>query len=102
MANTYTQLDTHFIFAPRYRAALIHPHWEEHLYRYMTGIVQATGHKMLTAGGMPDHIHLLVGRRPTRGEACLMEDVKLGSSGWINDSGFCKSRAEWQRGYGAL
>jgi REP element-mobilizing transposase RayT len=102
MANTYTQIHLQFIFAPKYRAALIRLDWENSLYKYITGIVQANKHKMITINGMPDHIHLLIGFRTTQSIADLMQDVKAGSSKWINDNKYCKSRFEWQSGYGAF
>lgn len=51
---------------------------------------------------MPDHVHMLVGFRPTQSMADFMQDVKGGSSKWINDNKFCNQRFEWQAGYGAF
>ena len=102
MANTYSQVHLQFIFALKYRAALIKPAWEDELYKYMTGVVQRNDHKMLCVNGMPDHVHLLIGFRTTQSIADLMKDVKNSSSGWINKKGFCASYFEWQRGYGAF
>ena len=102
MANTYTQIHLHFVFAPRFRASLIHPDWEKDLYRYITGIVQNNNHKMLAINGMPDHLHLLAGFRTTQTIADFMQDVKASSSKWINENRLTKSRFEWQSGYGAF
>jgi putative transposase len=57
---------------------------------------------MIVINGMPDHVHLLVGFRPTQSMADFMQDVKSGSSKWINDNKCCKGRFEWQPGYGAF
>jgi REP element-mobilizing transposase RayT len=51
---------------------------------------------------MPDHVHILIGMRPTQSLSDLMQDVKGSSSKWINESGFTKSHFEWQQGYGAF
>lgn len=102
MANTFTQVHLQFVFAPKHRASLIHSSWEDELYKYITGIVQTHGHKMVIINGMPDHVHLLVGFRPTQSIAEFMQDVKASSSKWINDSKLCKGRFEWQAGYGAF
>ena len=64
MANTYTQIHIHGIFAVQNRISLIAESWREELYKYITGIVQNHGHKMLQIGGMSDHIHILFGMRP--------------------------------------
>ena len=102
MANTYTQIHLQFIFAPKYRASLIHADWENELYKYITGIVQHNKSKMICINGMPDHLHILVGFHTTQSIADFMQDVKAGSSKWINDNKMTKSRFEWQSGYGAF
>ena len=38
MANTYSQIYHHYIFAVQHRACLIQPDWKEELYKYMTGV----------------------------------------------------------------
>ena len=102
MANTYTQIHLQFVFAPRFRASLIHPDWENELYKYITGIVQNNKHKMLCINGTPDHIHMLIGFHTDQTIASFMQDVKAHSSKWINDRKLCRSRFEWQTGYGAF
>ena len=84
MANTYTQVHLQFVFAPKYRASLIDNNWENDLYKYITGIVKNNGHKMISVNGMPDHVHILVGFRASQSIADFMQDVKAGSSKWIN------------------
>ncbi|ACT96014.1 IS200/IS605 family transposase [Dyadobacter fermentans] len=102
MANMYSQVHLHFIFAPKYRQALIRPDWEIGLYKYITGIVEARKHKMIAINGMSDHLHMLVGFRTHQSIADLMQDVKADSSQWINVNRFCASRFEWQSGYGVF
>ena len=63
MANTYTQLDIQLVFAVQGRRSLIHRSWKDELFKYMTGIVQNYGHKMLRINGMPDHVHIFIGKR---------------------------------------
>jgi len=102
MSNTYSQVHLQFVFAAKFRASLVQPHWENDLYKYITGIVQNNNHRMIAINGMPDHVHILVGFRTTQTIADFMQDVKTGSSQWINGEGFCKSRFEWQSGYGVF
>jgi len=102
MPNTYTQIHIHFVFAVKYRAGLIQPNWKDNLYKYITGIVQANNHKMIVINGVADHIHLLVGLRPAQSISDLMQDVKGGSSKWINDNKLVQGKFEWQEGYGAF
>ena len=66
MANTYTQIHIQAVFAVQNRQSLINPLWKDELYKYMTGIIQSYEHKVLQINGMPDHIHILFGLRPTQ------------------------------------
>lgn len=102
MANTYTQIHLQFVFAVKYREALILHAWKERLYQYITGIIQHNEHKMLQINGMSDHIHLLIGMRPTQSVSSLVQNVKTESSKWINDNKFCPQHFAWQEGYGAF
>jgi len=102
MANTYTRLHIQFVFAVKYRAAMIDETWKERLHGYITGIVQNHKHKMLQVNSMPDHIHIFIGLDPEQSISSLMQRVKTDSSAWINNNGFCKSEFSWQKGYGAF
>jgi putative transposase len=102
MANTFTQIHIHSVFAVKYRRAVISPAWKNDLQKYITGIVQHYGHKMLAVNNMPDHIHLLIGFRPTQALSDLMQNVKSGSSKWINEQRLCAATFHWQEGYGAF
>ena len=102
MANTYTQIHIHAVFAVQNRISLITETWKDRLYQYITGIIQNNGHKLLTINGMPDHLHILFGLRPSQSLSDLMQDIKGDSSRWINQNQFTKGRFSWQEGYGAF
>lgn len=102
MANTYTQIHIQTVFAVQNRKSLIGNKWKDELYRYITGIIQNNGHKMLQINGMPDHIHLLFGMRPVQALSDLMKLVKQDSSRWINQNKLVKVKFSWQEGYGAF
>ena len=102
MGDTYTQIHLQFVFAVKFRAAMIQKSWNERMHQYITGIVQDNKHKMLQINSMPDHIHILVGMRPHQSIAALLQNVKSESTKWINREGFCKTEFAWQSGYGAF
>ena len=102
MANTYTQIHIQSVFSVQNRDCIIRRTWKNELYQYITGIIQNHGHKLIAINGMPDHIHLFLGMRPTQSLSDLMQDVKGDSSKWINQKGFVKGRFSWQEGYGAF
>lgn len=57
---------------------------------------------MLAINGMPDHLHIFFGMRPTQSISDLMQQVKGDSSKWINEKKFIRSKFSWQEGYGAF
>jgi putative transposase len=102
MANTYTQLYVHIVFATSGRRAVLPDACLDELFRYAAGILARRGHKVLAIGGMPDHMHVAVGMLPTVAIADLVRDLKAGTSGFINQRQWVAGRFEWQRGYGAF
>ena len=102
MPNTYTQLHIHFVFAVKYRQALIQPEWEDRLHKYITGIVQHNGHKMIAVNSAADHIHLFIGLNPKQSISELMRLVKGDSSEFVNKERFTPRKFHWQEGYGAF
>jgi putative transposase len=102
MANTYTQIHLHLIFAVQNRKSLIQNSWKDRLHEYITGIVQQNTHKMIIINGMPDHLHIAIGMRPTQSLSDLMQDIKGNSSKWINDNKLATGKFQWQEGYGAF
>lgn len=57
---------------------------------------------MIIINGMPDHLHVVVGMRPTQSVSDLLKDIKGDSSKWINDNKLVKGKFQWQQGYGAF
>lgn len=102
MANTYTQIHIHFVFAVKFRQALIDKEWKDELYKYIAGIIKNNGHKLLAINGISDHVHILIGVRPSQSVSDLMKNIKQDSSKWINVNKMSKSYFQWQEGFGAF
>ncbi len=102
MANTYTQIHIQAVFSVQNRECIIQKHWKDELYKYITGIVQNNKHKLLAINGMPDHVHLLIGLRPSQSLSDLMQDIKGSSSKWINEKRLVRDRFSWQEGFGGF
>jgi REP element-mobilizing transposase RayT len=102
MANTYTQIYLHVVFAVEGRQNLIAPEHNDELQKYITGVVTAQRHKLIAINNMPDHLHLLVGLRPDAALSDLLRDVKAGSSKFINERRWVMGRFSWQEGFGAF
>ena len=102
MANTYTQIHIQAVFAVQNRQSLINQSWKSELYKYITGIIQNHGHKVIQINGVADHVHVLFGMRPTQALSGLIQQVKQDSSKWINEKDFTVDRFSWQAGFGAF
>jgi putative transposase len=102
MANTYTQIYIHIVFAVEGRQNLIKPEYNDELQKYITGIVTGQKHKLLAINNMPDHVHLLVGFRPDASLSDLVRDIKANSSRFINEKRWVLGRFSWQEGFGAF
>ena len=102
MIHTYTQIHIQTVFAVQNRMSLINKRWKNDLYAYMTGILQGHGHKLLSIGGVGDHVHIFFGFRPTESLSQLMLEVKRDSAIWINKNRLVLGRFSWQEGYGAF
>ena len=98
MANTYTQLYIHYVFAVQNRLSLISSGWQTDLYKYMNGIVTQQGHKPFAINGMPDHVHLLVSMSPVQAPSDLMYHIKRSSSLWINQNKFVAGNSHGRKG----
>ena len=102
MANTYTQLYTHIVFAVKYRANLISKDLKDNLYQYIAGIIKNKNQKLMIINGVSDHIHILIGLRPDCNLSDLVRDIKSNSSRWINENHLVVGKFEWQNGFGAF
>ena len=102
MPNTYTQIHLQLVFAVKFRAAVIEPHWKNELYKYITGIITTQGHKLISINGVADHVHILIGFKTHQSLSELLQDIKGSSSKWINDRKLTRSKFAWQSGYGAF
>ena len=102
MGDVFSQIYMHIVFAVQNRNSLIGGEWESELYKYITGIVQNKGQKMLAINGTSDHIHILIGMKPSCCLSDLIREIKKSSNEFIKDKRFTKYRFQWQEGYGVF
>lgn len=102
MSDTYSQIYIQIVFAVKFRKSMIHHSWEADLYKYITGIIQNKGQKLITINGMPDHIHILIGMKPSCNLSDLVREVKKSSNNYINEMKFTQTNFKWQEGFGAF
>lgn len=102
MAGTYTQIYIQLVLVVKGRQFLIHPAWKDDLHKFICGIIKNKGHKCIIVNGMPDHVHVFVGLKPSMSISDLARDIKNNSSRFINQNKLCKRKFAWQAGFGAF
>ena len=100
--SSFTSLNYHLVFSTRHREPLIEDTWQPRLYGYIGGIVRHQGGALLAAGGMPDHVHLLVAINKSVAITDAVRDINANSSKWVHDDIPDKAGFAWQAGYGAF
>lgn len=102
MANTYWQIYVQLVFAVKKRSTFIADEWRERLHRYLTGIVQSKGSKLIAINSVPNHIHIFLGMNPDFALSDQVRDMKRSSTRFVNETILSSRRFGWQEGYGAF
>ena len=102
MAQSYTTLLYHIVFATKDRKPLITNEVKARFYEYIGGTIRGLGGVMIAIGGIEGHAHVLAKLRPDKYVAAVLRDLKANSSGWLHDVFPEMKDFSWQRGYGAL
>ena len=102
MSQTFTSLYIHFVFRTKERHRTIDPSIQPVIYEYIGGIIRNKGGVLLAAGGMADHIHLLVSMPKNVSVVDFIRDVKANSSRWMHWKYRFQEKFAWQAGYAAF
>ena len=92
----------HVIFSTKYRKPVLAETWRDELFAYIGGTVKDHKSTLLKAGGIEDHVHLLLRIHPEFAISKTIQLLKANSSRWINENRKTQRKFEWQRGYGAF
>jgi putative transposase len=102
MAHTFINSLLHCVFSTKERRPFITPALQARLFQYIGGISRENKIKLLSAGGIDDHVHLLISMPSTISISKAMQLIKGGSSKWIHETFAELRHFEWQEGYGAF
>lgn len=102
MPQSFTCLHFHIVFSTKHREPRITPEIQPRLYEYLGGILRSQNSKLIAAGGIADHVHLLVSLSKQLAISDALRDLKANSSGWIHDTFDDQKSFAWQAGYGAF
>jgi REP element-mobilizing transposase RayT len=101
MASTYSSLHYHIVFSTKNRERLIAEAWRTRLHDYLGGMVRGLDGSPLGVGGITDHVHLLLGLKPTHCLADFVRDLKKDATWWVRET-LGETEFAWQEGYAAV
>jgi putative transposase len=102
MPQSFACLHYHLIFSTKGRSPLMVGELPARLYEYVGGILRNENGALVAAGGMLDHVHLLVSLSREASMSDTLRQIKGGSSKWIHESFPDLGGFAWQAGYAAF
>ena len=102
MPQSFASLIFHLIYSTKHRERLISDDMQSRLFEFSGGIPRNQKGRLLAAGGVEDHVHLLVSLSRQACIADTLRDLKANTSGWIHETFPSMSGFAWQAGYGAF
>ncbi len=100
--DTYSQIYLQFVFAVKYRNAQLHPKIQEEIFSFISGLINAMGHKSFAVNGMADHVHLFISFNPKMSPSETIKEIKRASTNFINDKKWLTEKFHWQEGFGCF
>ncbi|GAH02703.1 unnamed protein product, partial [marine sediment metagenome] len=100
--NSYISCYVHYVFSTKNQEKWLKSDIREKLFPYIGGICRENNFKLIKAGGVDDHLHLLVSLPSTITIAKVIQYLKGGSSRWIHETFGDMKNFAWQEGYGAF
>lgn len=100
--STFISNLVHFVWGTANREPLLHKSWRDRLYGYIGGVLENKKAKLLAAGDIEDHIHVLASLPATISLSEAASAMKANSSRWIHENAPQCKGFDWQAGYGAF
>jgi putative transposase len=100
MAQSFGPVYVHIVFSTKHRENLLSKELYTEFARYITPILKDCKARLITAGGMPDHVHLLIDLGRESSVSTLLREIKAKSSAWLRKK--TEKNFSWQSGYGVF
>jgi putative transposase len=97
VGSTYYSLHYHWVCSTNERRPFIQTEWRPRLHEYFGGTVRGLAGVPLKIGGVQDHVHALIGLKPTHRIADFSRELKKAVSVWA--SAHHEPQFLWQEGY---
>jgi putative transposase len=85
MANTFTQIYIHLVFATKERCPQLKNQHQKQIYAYLVSKAKENECYVKAIGGVNDHVHLLIIINPKHSVSDLAKLLKGSSSHYINE-----------------
>jgi putative transposase len=102
LMSTYISNIVHFVWGTANREPLIRNSWRDQLHGYLGGVLENKKVKLLAAGGIADHAHVLASLPATVTLSEIANAMKANSSRWVHQNTPQGKGFDWQAGYGAF
>jgi len=103
MPQSLSKVYLHIVFSTKHRHPfLANPEFRAEMHRYLGGTCNAIGSRVIAAGGISDHVHILCLLSRKQSIADMVMALKGQSSRWAKQSRPALRRFRWQRGYGVF
>ncbi len=96
---SHSKLVYHVVFPTHRRGRTISEEHDEELYAYLSGIARRLGCFVYAVGGMPDHVHAMLGIPPAVSVSDCVKALKQHSSAWLRDNAGFPRWEGWGKGY---
>ena len=102
MTNTFIKIWVHAVFGTKDSIPLINETLESKLYFYIKSQLMLTYKiEAKIVNGIENHIHILFLLNQNFAIKDIIQNIKGGSSHWINQNNLIESKFSWQTGYAA-
>lgn len=101
MPQSFAALHCHIIFSTKSQQPAIPADLRAELFQQIGGILKHDQSLLVAAGGMPDHIHLLVSLSRALCLADVVRQIKTNTSTWLRHE-LNQPHFRWQTGYAAF
>ena len=102
MAQSLSKIVVHVVFSTKNHKPFLSTAVRNNLFAYITGILNSLDCRTLDINGTEDHVHVLVMMAKTISLSKMLQDIKGGSSRWLNSQAVKARPFAWQSGYGAF
>ena len=102
MPQSFTCLHYHIVFSTKNRQPTILEDFRDRLYEYIGGILDKNDSRLIAAGGMHDHMHVLASINKELSISAALRLIKSNSSKWVHETFTEHHEFAWQAGYGAF